>query len=129
MVHQASDRETINISLNARARAIVDGIRDDSGVPKVEAVARIIEWFADLDRKLRFAVLSRDIESQRELISLALKEMVADDATTKDFGPLDQLNIDQLLKLQDQVIHHVAKRVGALKALAARPGEKKKGGA
>lgn len=68
----------ISIQLSPRARAIVESVRRETGVPNTEAVTRILEWWASFDRKLRIAVLNHDLETRRELIRLTLAEWESD---------------------------------------------------
>lgn len=75
----SSPPKAISITLNARARDIIERLRDDTGVPNTEAMARILEWFASQDRKFRLAVLTRDEETKRELVRLVLQEMAGMD--------------------------------------------------
>jgi len=63
------------INLTPRARAIIEGIREETGVPNTEAMVRILEWFTSLDRKFRLAILNRDEETKRELFLLVLQQM------------------------------------------------------
>lgn len=79
----------ITVHLVPEARRVVDNIRNDSGVPNTEAMARILEWFAAQPRKFRLALLNRDVETQRELIRGVLVEMAGLDAAQKirDAGP------------------------------------------
>src|SRR5687767_2562912 len=82
-LHSVSDdngiRKTITVTLNPRARDVVEQLREDTGVPNTEAMARILEWFAAQDRKFRLAVLTRDEETKRELVRLVLQEMAGMD--------------------------------------------------
>lgn len=114
-------RKTIAVDLTPRAREVIDGIRDDTGVPNTEAMARLLEWFAGLDRKLRLAVLTRDIDTRNELLALALRDMAAEAATVEPFGPIKQLDLDQLQDLQDQIGHQVARKRKAARAKKPEP--------
>ena len=125
---EQAERKAISVTLNPRARQVIEGIRGDSGVPNTEAMARILEWFAALDRKLRLSVLTRDVGTQREMLTLLLQQMVAADAATKEHGPLALLDLDQLLALQTQVGHHIGERAKTYRMAASvrpKPGRDK----
>jgi hypothetical protein len=70
----------IHIRLSPAAHQVVEGLRADTGVPNTEAMSRILEYFAGLDRKFRLAIINKDPETRRELARLALREMAAMDA-------------------------------------------------
>jgi len=99
-VETTESRKTIAVNLTPRARAIIDSIRDESGVPNTEAMARILEWFAGLDRKHRTAILTKDVDAQREYLRLVLDQIVGDELLAAEAGPLDKLNLRQLHVLQ-----------------------------
>jgi hypothetical protein len=74
-VDNSEGREKLIVNLSPAARALADSIREDTGIPKAEAVGRILEWFMSLDRKFRTAVLVRDEDAKREYTRLVLQEM------------------------------------------------------
>jgi hypothetical protein len=75
VVENEPKRENTSVPLNPAARAVVERVREETGIPKVEALARILEWFGSLDRKLRLAVLTRDEETREELTKLVVRQM------------------------------------------------------
>jgi hypothetical protein len=74
----------LHVQLNPVAHGIIKRIREDTGVPNTEAMARILEYFAGLDRKFRLAIINKDPETRRELARLALREMAAMDAAGEE---------------------------------------------
>jgi CheY-like chemotaxis protein len=82
-------RINLNVNVTPSARAVIERIREDTGVPNTEAVARLLEWFAAQPRKFRLALLNRDVDTQRELIRGVLVEMAGLDAVHKirEAGP------------------------------------------
>lgn len=109
MVNHNDKRKTISIDLTPEARVVIEALREDSGIPNTEATKRILQWFAGLDRKLRLAILNKDIETQREMIRLVLADMAGDAAAKTEFGPLDTLTLDQLVSLQHKITDQMAK--------------------
>ena len=103
------ERIVTQVPLKARASELLNGIRNDTGVSKVEAIQRIFEWFLGLDRKLRLAILNKDVETQRELVRLVLSDMAGDESLKTEVGPLDTLSLDQLLALQHKITDQIGK--------------------
>lgn len=58
----------VEAKLTPEAKRVVEGIRADTGVSNVEAVSRILEWFAAQDRRLRLAILNNDPETSSSLL-------------------------------------------------------------
>lgn len=102
------------------AKAIIEGIREDTGVPKTEALTRILEWFAGLDRKLRIAVLTRDPDTRRELTRLVLRDM----ADLKDAGDLEDaaedVELERALRIAQAMIHRIGIHAKALERAAEK---------
>lgn len=73
--------KTIHITLGPEAREVVEKLRQDTGIPNTEAVARLLEWFAGLDRKFRLALLNRDASTRAELARLTLQDMARENGT------------------------------------------------
>jgi hypothetical protein len=63
------------VQLTGRARAVLDSLRDETGMPQTEAIARLFEWFAAQDLKFRQAILLRSPEASQEMARLALRHM------------------------------------------------------
>jgi methylphosphotriester-DNA--protein-cysteine methyltransferase len=89
--------KTIGITLNPEARKVIEQIREDTGIPNTEAMTRILEWFAGLDRKFRLAVLSRDEETRRELAADVLSKMSGLHGA-KAFSATAEMTPDQMAK-------------------------------
>lgn len=70
-------RSTIPIGLNANARKIVEGIKDETGIAKQEAVSRVLEWFADQPISVRREILTKTGNAGDELVRLRMGEMLA----------------------------------------------------
>lgn len=112
MSDQDTPRKNISIGLNPTARDVIERLREDTGVPNTEAMTRILEWFASLDRKLRLAILSRDSGTRDELIRLALREMLGLDVAAQHVGgkPIthdEGIRIMQKL-LEQMHVQHIA---------------------
>ena len=75
MVEKLPKQKTVQIMLTPESRRIIENLRDDTGIPNTESMARILEWFAGLDRKLRLAILNRDEETRNELALLAAESI------------------------------------------------------
>lgn len=77
VVAEESDqkREVAHVPLNPKAKAIVEDVRKTTGVPKTEALTRILEWYASLDPKLQLAILNRDQATIQELARLVVLKM------------------------------------------------------
>jgi hypothetical protein len=45
------------VPLSPRAREVIDGVKERTGVAKVEAVARLCEWFAKQTEQVQAAIL------------------------------------------------------------------------
>jgi hypothetical protein len=98
-------REVVNVPLGPRSRVIVERIRLDTGIPKTEALTRILEWFASLDRKFRLAVLTSDPATREELARIALADMVtAEPSDTLMTVPLVTMMKSAQL-LAERIIH------------------------
>jgi hypothetical protein len=84
-------RATLSWQVNPEARAILEGLKEETGVPNTESLTRILEWFASLDRKFRLAVLNRDPATRAELARLTLEQWAAAEAAqpkpTQDLAP------------------------------------------
>lgn len=74
-----SKQSVVNLRVKPEAAEILRGIRNDTGVPGSEALVRILEWFASLDRKFRLALLNKDDETRRELALRTLLDMAKRD--------------------------------------------------
>lgn len=88
MAEKSQERLPLMVSLQPDARKIIEKIREDTGIPQTEALKRLLEWFAGLDRKLRLAILDNDPATRDELVRLAFAGMLtkgADVATLADF--------------------------------------------
>lgn len=55
----ASKPKTVSINLNPAARAVIEALRDETGVPNTDAMIRILEWFAAQPTEVRLAILTR----------------------------------------------------------------------
>lgn len=75
MAESDPKRSTVVINIKPDAKVVIESIREETGVPQTEALTRILEWFAAQDRKLRVAILTRDEETQREMMGLLLQQV------------------------------------------------------
>jgi hypothetical protein len=80
-------RLAMTVHITAKARAIIDGIKEETGIAKQEAVGRFVEWFADQPRSVRREMLTKGGNAGAELMRLRMSEMMAagqaDPATIK----------------------------------------------
>ena len=83
-----SARGKATLNLSAPAKEILDQIREKTGVPKETALTRILEWFAELDPRLRLAVIVNDETTRDELLRTALANMLDE---TKELSYTDAL--------------------------------------
>ena len=72
-------RESTNVPLSPAARRMIENLREETGIPKVEAIQRYCEWLERQDRKFRLAILLRDEAAQQEFSRLVLQQMIAID--------------------------------------------------
>jgi hypothetical protein len=73
----AEKRVALQVNLSPQAREVVDGIKDDTGIAKAEVVTRVLQWFAEQDRGVRLAILTRQGDAAAELARIKLAEMAA----------------------------------------------------
>jgi hypothetical protein len=75
------------VQLTSRARKVLDALKDDTGIPQTEAIARVFEWFSAQDRKLRVAILHRDENTQAEMMRLVLQQATGAEGLSKHDVP------------------------------------------
>lgn len=63
------------VNLSGPARQMLETLRDETGIPNVEAITRFLEWLSGVDRKFRIAILTRDAAAQQEFSRTVLSEM------------------------------------------------------
>lgn len=68
-------RESITIAVAPKAREVMDEIRVQTGVPKAEALTRILEWYANLPTRIRLAILNRNESAKADLVHSTIQEM------------------------------------------------------
>lgn len=113
----------ISFQLNPRARAVIEGLRRDTGVPNTEALTRILEWYASLDRKLRLAVLNGDPETRRELAAL-----VAADLAENPSRDLTPAGVPSMKPEQRDAVHKAAAHARKAKPADESPKSNRKTG-
>lgn len=111
-------RKNIQIDLTPRAREIIEGLRADTGVPNTEAMVRLLEWFAGLDRRLRVAILTRDQETIDRLLPSVVGRMIGvpSDVSTK---PMHEMNVSELGQVLQAVSEEILIRSQAWEREAA----------
>lgn len=77
----------LNVTLNPRARQVIENIRADTGIPQATAVERLLNWFGGLDWKLRDAILRERAETRAELLALVIQSLSDDVAEKLRQGP------------------------------------------
>ncbi len=106
-------RHVTPIPLVRGAKAIIESLREETGVPKTEALVRILEWFASLPVELRLAVLNRNEDARRRLLKTVIVEMAGDaEAATNPNLPADEREAIRL-------IQHMAARLEKLRTSRA----------
>ncbi len=74
VANSSEKRVTLNLNVSPAARAVMEGIRADTGVPITTAVERFLDWMSNMPRKFRLAILQGDEEGQQELLTAWFKE-------------------------------------------------------
>jgi hypothetical protein len=72
-------KERIGIDLSPAARQIVDSVRERTGVPKVAALERILEWYATLEPRFQLAILNKDESVRADLIRSIIRDYAGAD--------------------------------------------------
>lgn len=62
-------RLAITFSVKASARDVLENLREETGIPNAEALARVLEWFASQEPALRLAILNRRPEVRTALLA------------------------------------------------------------
>jgi hypothetical protein len=75
-------KESITLAVLPRARQVMDAIRVKTGVPKAEALARILDWYASLDARLQLAIMNNDQSMRGELIQSIIRDYAGADLAT-----------------------------------------------
>lgn len=98
--------KSIQLQLSGAAREIVEGLRADTGIPNTEAMARLLEWFASLDRRLRVAILTRDQETIDRLLPTVLGRMIGvpSDVSAKSMHDMNVSELGQVLQAVSEEI-------------------------
>lgn len=65
---------TLAVNLSSKARAVVDQLRAETGVPATTATERFFEWLMSMPPKFRLAILNRDEAAQDELLVAWVRE-------------------------------------------------------
>ncbi len=61
---------------------VLDGLKDELGIPNTEARVRLLEWFAGLDPKARAGIINRNPQARAEVTRLALMQAAGLTAAT-----------------------------------------------
>lgn len=88
---------TVQVKLSSAARKVVERLREDTGVPNVEAVARILEWFSGQDEDFRTGVMYRRADPMADLVGRRLGELAA--SKVADPEALDKITAAEALAL------------------------------
>jgi hypothetical protein len=116
----------MQINLSPEAREIVDQIKKDTGVAKITAVTRILQWFGEQDREIRVRILDggRDVGeflARQKLSQMAGGERV-EQLTFEQASQLIRLATDRL----DQLGRYYQRQVGDLHKEIQRIGKHKR---
>lgn len=114
-------RGSLSLNLTPHARAVIEAIREDTGVPNTTSTERILEWFSRMPRKFRVAILTGDPEGQAEMLVAWFKETMQ--ASGKGVDVVDRDDINARLRLAHQILNEVELAYEGMKHVA----RKKKG--
>ncbi len=62
-------------------------ISKTTGVPNIEILNRLVNWFADLEQKLQLGIISGDLKTRNELFHLHLEGV----ATADNLSPIGKI--------------------------------------
>jgi hypothetical protein len=102
-----SKTSTVTFAIAADTRAIIEDQVEKSGMPNTKFVARVMEWFAAQDPKLRMAILTRDGDARMELTRLALLEMAALQPGPESVAATAPVDVSDAVK----IIHLMATKI------------------
>lgn len=77
---------SLKINLSPRARAIVEGVREDAGIASTEMMERILEWYASVPPTAQLAIINRNEAKKSELARIALGQLAAADSAGVDLA-------------------------------------------
>ena len=118
-----TERESLGVNLSPDARAVIRGLREDTGVPNTEAMTRLLEWFAAMPRKFRLAILTKDAAGRDELLVDWLREHLA--AEGLKTTPLAADDVTARVRLIHQLVNEIHATYEGTRDAAA--GKRKKG--
>jgi hypothetical protein len=119
------ERESVKINLTPEAMAVITAMRSETGTIKIEAMSRIVEWFASLPLKLRLAVLNRDDRAQDELLVDWFREHLARKAL--NLPPLEPDDVAARVKIIHEYVDHLRAGYESKSDTAAVTAKKKRG--
>jgi predicted DNA-binding protein with PD1-like motif len=70
------------VSVAGSTRKMLDALKDETGIAKERAVARILDWFAAQDQRVRFAIVSGQGDAADVLARLKYGELTVGDLGT-----------------------------------------------
>lgn len=79
MARDGTTREGVTVDLSPVARQVIDAIRERTGVPKVTALERILEWYASLEPRFQLAILNKDESVRGDLIRSIIRDYAGAD--------------------------------------------------
>lgn len=115
----------ISLNLTPAARSFAERIRERTGVPATEALARLLEWFSSMPVKFQTAVLMGHREDQLELLVAWFKETMQ--ASGKGVDVIEKDDVTARLRLAHQILNEIEMAYEGKKMLASElMAEKKK---
>ncbi|HEV7301625.1 MAG TPA: hypothetical protein VGN72_19830 [Tepidisphaeraceae bacterium] len=117
MATSSEDAVRISVEVSAAARDLLAQMKTEHGVPNVQIIARLLEWFAAQDLSVRLAVLSKTGDAGAALAKIKLAEMAAAGGIAGSEIPANVSQACELIrKLADKVerayenMEHVAEK-------------------
>jgi hypothetical protein len=98
-------RRVVSLSLTQRGERIVSRTKAETGITQVALMARLLEWYAAQDPRIRTMILSPYAEVRRGLARLVLEEMQADPHKDFDAQPHFDALIDHDFETQSAEPH------------------------
>lgn len=115
----AASRSNVPINLTPKARAIVEGLKQETGVVKQESVARVLEWFASQSKEFRLAVVTNLGDPIEQLIQARMAELT-------EAGQVP-LTFDQAQAMVHRLVDHMtAIQKATRREIEDQPGKVKK---
>jgi len=82
-------RYNMQVEIPESARQSIDKLHEQTGLPKVQLVARLFEWFADQDEFLQLSMLNMvSPELQQDVAKMKLEQMARGEGTRRTIAKI-----------------------------------------